>query len=189
MILEFLDMSMTPETNYFLSPETLGHFKLFKNIPNQLKTYFLINLIFWWSIIMFFFGKDGLESEDPFNKVLEILNMGSVSSRKHKVVFLLWWDQYLPKSTLNEFLKRWETCKPRSQETKKPRRRNRSFKKLRNQGTNKIGHQENKKLRNHGIKKPRNLETKKPQNQETKELPIFNSGNPPTPQHTDWVRQ
>ena len=71
--------------------------------------------------------------DDPSNKFLRVLNMGSISARKHEMLFVIW-DEYYSKRKWYEIRESWklwnqetertrnqEALKPRFQETKIPR--------------------------------------------------------------------
>ena len=96
-----------------------------------------------------------------------ILDMGSISSRKHEMI--LW---------------TFETLEPRNQETSKPRSvetRNFETKNPRNFETKKPSKFETKKLWNQEAKKLWNQETLKPRNQETNKPFYFQKRESPTP--------
>ena len=76
-----------PQNPYYLSFETPRHLKQFKKIPKS-----FLNIIFWnfniWKIQHFddFWKRQAPNIPgDPFNKILEIWKMGSISSRKHEM--------------------------------------------------------------------------------------------------------
>ena len=131
------------QTNYFLSLEKPGYLKSSKKIPNRFWKYYAgksqkIRHPYCLQILE---KTDTENPDDPSNTFLEILDMGSLSSRKHETEF-------------------GKSLKPWNQETSKPR--NFKAKERWNQETLKPRNQETEKLRNQEIKKP-----KKTRNQET----------------------
>ena len=84
MIFGFLDVSMTPKTNYFYLWRPM-HSKYAKNDPKALNKLFPKSHCSTTVILNMLEIRVPKHLEDPSNKFLRILNMGSISSRKHEM--------------------------------------------------------------------------------------------------------
>ena len=113
-----------PQNQYYLSLEARGDFKKAKiNQTHFWKTPYIFHI--FQNVGNCKIGKSWAPRnlDDPFNKILKIMDMGSIFSRKHEMeiwyISLKWRKQETLKPR-NQKPRNFESKKPKNQETKNP---------------------------------------------------------------------